>query len=69
MSYLGTVLLVAGKDLKTEIRSREQIASLFVFALLILVVFNFAFDFAVADFNVIGPGSSGWRSSSPGSWR
>jgi len=28
MSYLGTVLLVAGKDLKTEIRSREQIASL-----------------------------------------
>jgi heme exporter protein B len=56
MSYLGTVLLVAGKDLKTEIRSREQIVSLFVFALLILVVFNFAFDFAVVDFGAIGPG-------------
>jgi len=56
MSYLGTVLLVAGKDLRTEIRSREQVVSLFVFALLILVVFNFAFDFTIVDFGSLGPG-------------
>lgn len=56
MSYLRTVLLITAKDLKTELRSREQALSLFVFALLILVVFNFAFDFAIVEFPVLGPG-------------
>lgn len=56
MSYFRVVALVAGKDLRTELRSREQALSLFVFALLILVVFNFAFDFTVVDFRTLGPG-------------
>ena len=56
MSYFRTVLLIAGKDLRTELRSREQAVSLFVFALLILVVFNFAFDFMVVEFAGLGPG-------------
>lgn len=56
MSYFRIVALVAGKDLRTELRSREQALSLFVFALLILVVFNFAFDFTIIDFQSLGPG-------------
>jgi heme exporter protein B len=56
VSYLRTIALVAGKDLRTELRSREQAVSLFVFALLVLVVFNFAFDFTIIDFGSLGPG-------------
>lgn len=56
MSYLRIVALVAAKDLRTELRSREQALSLFVFSLLILVVFNFAFDFTIIDFVSLGPG-------------
>jgi heme exporter protein B len=56
VSYLRTVALVAAKDLRTELRSREQALSLAIFALLVLVVFNFAFDFTIVDFGELGPG-------------
>lgn len=56
MRYLRVVALVAAKDLRTEMRSREQALSLLVFALLVLVVFNFAFDFTIIDFLSLGPG-------------
>ena len=56
MSYLGAVLLVAARDLKIELRAREQAATLLFFSLLVLVVFNFAFDFTVIDFVAFGPG-------------
>ncbi|MFQ5845487.1 MAG: heme exporter protein CcmB [Planctomycetota bacterium] len=56
MSYLRTVALVAGKDLRTELRSRQQVVTLFFFALLVLVVFNFSFDFTIIDFKTLGAG-------------
>src|SRR3989454_12389602 len=56
MTYLRAVLLVAAKDLRVELRSREQAVTLLFFALLVLVVFNFAFDFTVIDFVTLGPG-------------
>lgn len=56
MRYLRVVALVAGKDLRTELRSREQAVSLLVFALLLLVVFHFAFDVTIPDFAAFGPG-------------
>jgi len=56
MSYWRIVALIAGKDLRTELRSRDQIMTLLFFALLVLVVFNFAFDFTVIDFVSLGPG-------------
>ncbi len=56
MSYLRAVALVAGKDLRTELRSRDQVVTLLFFALLVLVVFNFAFDFTVIDFVTLGAG-------------
>ncbi|HEU4400732.1 MAG TPA: heme exporter protein CcmB [Candidatus Polarisedimenticolia bacterium] len=56
MDYLKTVALVAGKDLRTELRSRDQVVTLLFFALLVLVVFNFAFDFTVIDFVTLGAG-------------
>jgi heme exporter protein B len=56
VTYLRAVALVALKDIRTELRSREQIVTLFFFALLVLVVFNFAFDFTVIDFASLGAG-------------
>ncbi len=56
MSYLRVVALVAAKDLTTELRSREQAVTLLFFAFLVLVVFNFAFDFTVIDFVTLGAG-------------
>jgi heme exporter protein B len=56
VTYLRAVLLVAGRDLRVELRSREQAVTLLFFALLVLVVFNFAFDFTVIDFVTLGPG-------------
>ncbi len=56
MSYFRTVWLVAAKDLRTELRSREQVVTLLFFALLVLVVFNFAFDFTIIDFVSLGAG-------------
>ena len=56
MSYLRAVALIAAKDLKTELRSREQAVTLLFFALLVLVIFNFTFDFTVIDFVTLGAG-------------
>jgi heme exporter protein B len=49
-------LVVCGKDLRIEWRNLDNIPSMFFFSLLILVIFNFAFDFAAADFARVGPG-------------
>ena len=56
MRYLRIIGLVAVKDLKTELRRPDQIISLLFFAGLVLVVFNFAFDFTIIDFVSLGPG-------------
>ena len=56
MSYLRAVLLIAAKDVRVELRGREQMVTLVFFALLVLMVFNFAFDFTVIDFVALGPG-------------
>jgi len=56
MTYWRAVLLVAARDIRVEWRSREQAVTLLFFALLVLVVFNFAFDFTVIDFATLGAG-------------
>jgi heme exporter protein B len=56
MSYLRSLVLVAGKDLRAELRSRDRLVTLLFFALLMLVIFNFAFDFTVIDFATLGAG-------------
>jgi heme exporter protein B len=39
------ILLICGKDLRQELRTRESLTAAFFFALLVQVVFSFAFDF------------------------
>ncbi len=43
-SYLETVLAIAGKDLRVELRSRELISVMAIFALLSILVFSFALE-------------------------
>ncbi len=41
---LGQALTVAAKDIRAELRSKDVIVSVLVFALLVLVIFNFAIN-------------------------
>jgi heme exporter protein B len=43
------VLTIAGKDIKTEFRTREMIFSMVVFSLLIIMAFRFAFEFYLEE--------------------
>ncbi|MCR4406013.1 MAG: heme exporter protein CcmB [Anaerolineae bacterium] len=56
MNYLRKVWTIVWKDLLTELRSREMIASMLVFALLVLFIFNFAFELRVEQVTAVAPG-------------
>ncbi|MBI4446245.1 MAG: heme exporter protein CcmB [Acidobacteria bacterium] len=56
MRSLKLIWILAEKDLRLEYRSRQAFLTTFFFALLILVVFQFAFD----------PGSTALREAAPG---
>lgn len=56
MSFWRKVLAIARKDTLSEARSREIVASVLVFALLALVIFNFAFDRDQQTTQLIAPG-------------
>jgi heme exporter protein B len=56
MKHLGLIWTLAKKDLRIEYRSRQAFLTTLFFALLILIIFNFAFD----------PGSEATREAAPG---
>ena len=43
-SFLGAVRAIVWKDLAAELRSRELLSSMLVFALLVILIFNFALE-------------------------
>ena len=56
IAFLTQALTVAAKDVRAELRSREAVSGSLVFALLVLVIFNFAFDLEGEMSEVAGPG-------------
>jgi heme exporter protein B len=54
--FLRQLLTLIWKDLLVEARGRETILAGAVFALLILVIFNFAFDLRVENVAAVAPG-------------
>ena len=56
MAFLTQALTVAAKDVRAELRTRDAISGSLVFALLVLVIFNFAFDLEGEMSEVAGPG-------------
>jgi heme exporter protein B len=59
MSYLRKILAIVWKDIVAELRTKEMFSAMFVFALLVIVVFNFAFDLRVTGERVrqVAPGA------------
>ena len=54
--YWRKVLAIIGKDIATEIRTKEMISAMFVFSLLIIFIFNFAFDLRAENVQTLAPG-------------
>jgi heme exporter protein B len=59
MSYLRKVLAIVWKDIIAELRTKEMFSAMFVFAVLVIVIFNFAFDLRVSGERVrqVAPGA------------
>lgn len=56
MNFLRKVLAIVQKDIAVELRTKEMLSSMFVFALLVIVIFNFAFELRVEDVRKVTPG-------------
>lgn len=55
-SYFRKVLAIVGKDIATELRTKEMVSAMFVFSLLIIFIFNFAFDLRAENVQALAPG-------------
>ena len=56
MRLLRPVLILVGKDILLELRSRDLVVSVLVFSLLIVIVFNFALNVTPQRVTVLAPG-------------
>jgi heme exporter protein B len=54
--YIGQIRTLVWKDLLVEARGRETVLAGAVFALVVLVIFNFAFDLRVENVAAVAPG-------------
>ncbi|GAC1401226.1 MAG: heme exporter protein CcmB [Ktedonobacteraceae bacterium] len=55
--FFGHVWAILAKDVRYELRSKQTWTSMGMFALLILVIFNFAFDLHVDNKSAVAPGA------------
>ena len=55
-SYLSNIIAIVWKDLLLESRTKEVFLSIFIFSLLAVVTFNFAFDPTPSLVALIAPG-------------
>jgi heme exporter protein B len=56
MSFWQAVIAIVWKDIRAELRTKDIFSSTFVFALLAVIVFNFAFELRVPDMKMVAPG-------------
>jgi heme exporter protein B len=56
MSYLRKALAIVAKDIAAELRTREMLSSMFVFSLLVILIFNFAFELRADNQKALAPG-------------
>ena len=59
MGYLRKIAAIVWKDIVAELRTKEMFSTMFVFAVLVIVIFNFAFDLRVSGERVrqVAPGA------------
>lgn len=56
MIYWRKVMAITRKDIISEMRTREIIFSVLVFAILVIVIFNFAFGASPEEIKLVAPG-------------
>jgi heme exporter protein B len=56
MGFWQAVAAIIWKDIRAELRTKDIFSSVMVFALLAVVVFNFAFELRVPDMKMVAPG-------------
>jgi heme exporter protein B len=56
MSFWKAVNAIIWKDIRAELRTKDIFSSMFVFALLTVIVFSFAFELRVPDMKMVVPG-------------
>src|SRR3972149_1803362 len=56
MSFLGKATVITRKDILSEVRTREIIFSALLFALLVIITFNFAFGGNRETLALVAPG-------------
>lgn len=56
MRFFRQIAAIIQKDLAAELRTKENLSAMIVFALLVLVIFNFAFELQGVDITVLGSG-------------
>ncbi|MFQ6001115.1 MAG: heme exporter protein CcmB [Anaerolineae bacterium] len=56
MGFLAKVGTILWKDLRAELRTKDILTSMFVFAFLVIVIFNFAFELQRLEPEAIAPG-------------
>jgi heme exporter protein B len=56
MNAMRKVWAIVLKDLSLEKRSREMLSSMFIFALIVILVFSFSFDLRVERVSQVAPG-------------
>src|SRR6266568_559047 len=57
MIFLAQVFAILWKDIRCELRSKQTWIGMGLFALLVLVIFNFAFDLRVDNKVAVAPGA------------
>lgn len=56
MDFFRSVWTILKKDLIMELRTKEMLSSMFIFSILVLVIFTFAFEASRNEILLIGPG-------------
>jgi heme exporter protein B len=56
MNFFAKLWTLVLKDLSLEMRSREMLSSMFIFALLVVLVFSFSFDLRLEEVSAVAPG-------------
>jgi heme exporter protein B len=56
MNFFSSVGAIVWKDIRAELRTKDIFSSMFVFALLAVIIFNFAFELRVPDMKMVAPG-------------
>ena len=56
MTYWQTVGAILWKDVRAELRTKDIFSSMFVFALLAVIIFDFAFELRVPNMKMVAPG-------------